>query len=59
MKNTLLTVEEVADVLRLKVKTIRKWIYVGRIPFVKLGRSVRISRKTVEDLIRQGTRANP
>jgi excisionase family DNA binding protein len=33
----LLTVKEAADLLRLKVSTIRAWVLQRRIPFVKLG----------------------
>jgi excisionase family DNA binding protein len=33
----LLTVGEAADLLRLKVSTIRAWVLQRRIPFVKLG----------------------
>ncbi len=56
MKDSLLTVDEVAETLKVKSKTIRKWIYLGRLQVVKLGRSVRVPRKAVEALIRKGTR---
>jgi len=56
MKDTLLTVDEVANALRIKSKTVRKWIYLGKLQFVKIGRSVRVRRSTVEALIREGTR---
>ena len=56
MKDTLLTVHEVADTLRIKSKTVRKWIYLGRLEAVKIGRSVRVRGSTVETLIREGTR---
>ena len=41
----LLTVPEAAGLLRLKTSTVRSWVLQRRIPFVKLGRLVRI-RKT-------------
>jgi excisionase family DNA binding protein len=41
----LLTVQETAAILRLKVSTIRAWVCQKRIPYIKLGgRSVRIRR---------------
>lgn len=56
MKDALLTVDEVTDALRIKSKTVRKWIYLGKLQFVKIGRSVRVRRTTIETLIREGTR---
>lgn len=56
MEDTLLTVDEVAGTLRITSKTVRKWIYLGRLEVVKIGRSVRVRRSTVETLIRKGTR---
>ena len=54
--NTLLTVEQVARALNVKSKTVRKWIYLGKLQVVKLGRAVRIPREAVQSLIREGTR---
>jgi excisionase family DNA binding protein len=51
----LLTVPEAAELLRLKPSTIRAWICQRKIPFVKLGRLVRIRRSDVEALIADGT----
>jgi len=56
MKDTLLTVDQVAEALNVKSKTIRKWIYLGKLHVVKLGRAVRVRGTTVEELIRNGTR---
>ncbi len=56
MEDTLLTVDEVAGILRIKCKTVRNWIYLGRLEMVKVGRSVRVRRSAVETLIRKGTR---
>jgi len=49
----LMTVPETAAFLRLKVSTIRAWVSQRRIPFVKLGRLVRIRRHDAEALISQ------
>jgi excisionase family DNA binding protein len=56
MKDTLLTIDEVADALRIRPRTVRKWLYLGKLQAVKIGRSVRVRQSTVEALIREGTR---
>ena len=38
---TLLTAQEAADYLRVKVSTIRKWTHFGYIPKIKFGGAVR------------------
>jgi excisionase family DNA binding protein len=52
----MLTVEEAAERLGVKAATIRSWVWKRQIEFVKISRSVRISDKVVERLIRSGTR---
>jgi excisionase family DNA binding protein len=47
----LLTVPETAAMLRLRPSTIRAWVCQRRIPFVKLGRLVRIKRSDAEAMI--------
>jgi excisionase family DNA binding protein len=47
----LLTVPEAAALLRLKVSTVRAWVCQRKIPFIKLGRLVRIRRSDAEALI--------
>jgi excisionase family DNA binding protein len=51
MDSELLTVPEAAAFLRLKTSTIRAWTSQRRIPFVKVGRLVRIRRSDLEALI--------
>jgi excisionase family DNA binding protein len=50
---TLLTVAETAAVLRLSVSAIRAWILQRRIPYIKLGKAVRIRRADVDALIQR------
>ena len=50
-ENDLLTVPEAAALLRLKASTIRAWTSKRRIPFVKVGRLVRIRRSDAEAYI--------
>ena len=47
----LLTVPEAAALLTLKPSTIRSWVCQHKLPYVKLGRLVRIRRRDLESLI--------
>ena len=47
----LLTVREVADILRLEEFTVREMCRDGRIPAVKIGRAYRIKESTLRALI--------
>lgn len=47
----LLTVEEVAEELRLHPHTIRNWIRTGRLPAKKYGRSYRIRKQDLQALL--------
>ena len=49
--SALLTLTEAAGLLRLKVSTLRAWVLRRRIPYVKVGRLVRIRRCDVEFLL--------
>jgi len=51
----LLTLPEASALLCLKVSTLRSWTGRRRIPFVKVGRLVRIRRSDVEALIASST----
>lgn len=51
MDSDLLTVPEAAALLRLKISTIRAWVCQRKIPYVKLGRLVRIRRSDAEAYI--------
>jgi excisionase family DNA binding protein len=47
----LLTVPETAALLRLKPSTVRAWVLRRKIPYVKVGRLVRLRRADVDALI--------
>lgn len=50
----LLTVEDVAQRLRLAPYTIRKWVRLGRLPAVKLGdRRIRFMAEAVDRWVRE------
>jgi excisionase family DNA binding protein len=46
---------EAAERLGLSVKCLRGWVWQRKIAFVKVGRAVRISDSTIEQLIARGT----
>jgi excisionase family DNA binding protein len=52
-----LTVNEIAEHLKLNPQTIRNWIEVGSLPAVRVGRRVRIRRADLDRLLAQGTTA--
>ena len=51
----LLTLQEAADWLGLKVPTLRDWVWKRRIEFVRLGRAIRIREETIQEMIDRGT----
>jgi excisionase family DNA binding protein len=51
----LLTVEQAAAALALKPSTIRAWLLRRKLPFVRVGRAVRIPAEAVEKFIEQNT----
>jgi excisionase family DNA binding protein len=49
----LLTVEEVANWLQVKPRTIYQWVHEGYIPVIKLGALVRFNQGSVTEWIRK------
>jgi excisionase family DNA binding protein len=47
----LMTADEVADVLRISVRTVRRMIASGQLPAIAIGRSIRIDPRAVSALI--------
>ena len=47
----LLTYEEAANLLRLNTQTLRFWVSRGKIPYLKIGSTVRFSRPLLEEYI--------
>jgi len=47
----LLTIAEVQERCGVKERTVRTWIFVKRLPYVKLGRYVRINEHDLNDFI--------
>jgi excisionase family DNA binding protein len=53
--SVLLTVDEAAFRLNVSPLTIRSWIRLRKIPFVKLGRAVRLDADTLDQWVTENT----
>lgn len=51
--DALLTVEKVAEILDVHIKTVRAYISSGELPAIKLKRDYRISRTDLDNFLRQ------
>src|SRR5437762_13420502 len=51
---TFLTVQDVADLLKLNQQTVRNWIDQGSLPALRVGRRVRIRRSDLNRLLQEG-----
>ena len=58
-EESLLTVAEVADMLRLNQQTVRNWIDAGSLPAIRVGRRVRIKRSDLDRILESGYRGTP
>jgi excisionase family DNA binding protein len=52
-RDRLLTVEEVADWLQVKPRTIYQWVHEGYIPVLKLGSLVRFDQASVANWLKK------
>ncbi|MDR1582318.1 MAG: helix-turn-helix domain-containing protein [Prevotellaceae bacterium] len=52
---TFLDVGQVAEMLRLSIATIRKWVLIRYIPYQKLGRAVRFSAPEIREWVKTRT----
>ena len=50
----LLSVTEFANVVGLSPKTIRQWVWMRRVPYLRVGRAIRFRQETVEEILRRG-----
>lgn len=48
----LMTVHEVAAALRVSRATVYRMVHTGALPGTRIGKSVRVTRRVVEDLLR-------
>lgn len=51
MENGLLKIDEAANYLRLTIPTLRKWRFEGKLPFYKLGRSIRFKKEDLDSFL--------
>lgn len=51
---TCYTIPEVADIFKVTTRTIHNWIAEGRLPIIKIGKTVRISDEAVKALMDAG-----
>lgn len=51
----LMPLSEAAKELGVTVACLRSWIYRRSVPYVKVGRAVRISTETIQKIIARGT----
>lgn len=49
------SLRDTAEQLGITVSCLRSWIYRRSIPYVKVGRSVRISEETIRQIIEKGS----
>lgn len=54
----LLTLDEVAEELRVTTKTVRNWIGKGHLPAIRVGGVIRVRRSDLVDLLRPPQRHN-
>jgi excisionase family DNA binding protein len=55
MSEEWLTLEEIAEELRVSVETVRRWIRKKQLKALSIGRGYRIKRKDYEDFLRRRT----
>jgi excisionase family DNA binding protein len=57
MEERLYTIKEVTEVLKVSQATVYRLMYSGRLPRVKIGKSVRIPVSAVEAVIKENTQS--
>jgi excisionase family DNA binding protein len=54
MNDEILTVKEVAEMLKVKPGTVNQWMFRGiKLPFFKLGGTIRFKRSSIEAFIKE------
>lgn len=53
MTEELLTLEEVAEQLKVSPNTVRDWLRTGKIAGIKMGRLWRIKQSAIDDFLRK------
>jgi excisionase family DNA binding protein len=55
MESRLMSLPQAAEQLGVTVNTLRAWVYRRKIGYTKIGRSVRVSEATIQQIIDRGT----
>jgi len=47
----LLDVGQVAEMFKISVATVRRWVWQGYIPYMKIGKAIRFSKSDIENWV--------
>jgi len=47
----LLDVGQVAEMLKISIATVRRWVWQGYIPYIKIGKAIRFSNSDIENWV--------
>ena len=51
MNHEYLTVPDVAEMFQVNPQTVRRWIWTGKLPHIKVGRTVRVPKSGLDNMI--------
>jgi excisionase family DNA binding protein len=51
----LMNIREFAEALGLSHRTVQQWVWLRRVPFVRVGRAIRFRPETVQEILESGT----
>lgn len=54
-KKGLMTVEQFAEAVGLRPATVRQWIWLRKVPYVRVGRAIRFKPETAQQIVARGT----
>ena len=49
-----LTVRDVAQLLKVNTQTVRRWIWSGKLPYIKVGQTVRVPKNELNGMLIRG-----
>jgi len=53
--NNLLSINQTAEILNLKVPTLYRWVHEKKIPFVKMGNKLRFKQEEITEFIEKNS----
>ncbi|MBC8233790.1 helix-turn-helix domain-containing protein [bacterium] len=54
MNHEYLTVRDVAQLLKVNSQTVRRWIWNGKLPYIKVGQTVRVPKSELDGMVTRG-----